>query len=77
MGYHISFILPLLLICFVACQAAREPTQQNEEQLLQLAAMTEELTDALEQARDSEEEALKQLTGVAVRAQQDSSREPL
>jgi chromosome segregation ATPase len=47
---------------------------QQEEQLLQLAAMTEELTDALESARVAEEEVRRQLTLTTARLQDERSQ---
>lgn len=52
-------------------EAERAAKEEREEELVQLATMTEELTDALETARDSEETTRKQLTAAALRLQQE------
>lgn len=50
--------------------AAAKAKASSEEQLMELASMTEELTDALEAAREGEEEARRRLTSATMRLQQ-------
>lgn len=54
-----------------------EPAAVDEEQLLQLAAMTEELTDALQQATESEEEVQRELEAASARLQEERQQRML
>jgi hypothetical protein len=52
-------------------QEAIVTRREHEDQLMQLAALTEELTDALEKCQSGEEDARKQLFATAVLLQQE------
>lgn len=56
---------------------AKSEGRLDEGQLIQLAEITEELTDALEFARESEEESRRQLEAVAAQLREEQSRHEL